>query len=239
MNKEEFLKSLSLLNINLTDKQINDLEIYCKTLIEYNEHTNLTAIKTQDEIYLKHFYDSLTLTKIIDFNKYNTLLDIGSGAGFPGLLLKIVFPHLKVTLLDSNNKKTTFLTYISNLLKLNDVLIVSERVEIFSKNNLNKFDIVTARAVTNMSTLVEIALPLVKKDCYFIGMKSKMSDEIKDSYFAIKYMGGVIEDTISFNLLGDEFERLLIKIKKERDTLPKELRTYDKIIKNPLQKSCK
>ena len=109
MNKKEFLNKVEELGINLTEEQLNQLDTYCNFLLEYNSHTNLTAIKEEDQVYLKHFYDSLTFIKAIDVTKYNNLLDIGTGAGFPGMVLKIVFPELEVTLLDSNNKKINFL----------------------------------------------------------------------------------------------------------------------------------
>ena len=105
MNKEEFIKETKKLGINLTNPMLEKLEIYANFLLEYNEHTNLTAIKTKEDVYLKHFYDSLTMCKVIDLNKEESLCDIGTGAGFPGMVLKILFPHLKVTLLDSNQKK--------------------------------------------------------------------------------------------------------------------------------------
>ena len=119
MTKNEFLAELAKLGINLTEKQINDLEIYAKFLLEYNSHTNLTAITELNDVYLKHFYDSLTIVKNIDLTKIANLLDIGTGAGFPGMVLKIVFPSLKVTLLDSNNKKIAFLKELAKKLNLN------------------------------------------------------------------------------------------------------------------------
>ena len=118
MTKNEFLAELAKLGINLTEKQINDLEIYAKFLLEYNSHTNLTAITELNDVYLKHFYDSLTIVKNIDLTKIANLLDIGTGAGFPGMVLKIVFPSLKVTLLDSNNKKIAFLKELAKKLNL-------------------------------------------------------------------------------------------------------------------------
>ena len=116
MNKQEFINKVGELGINLTEEQLNQLDIYCNFLLEYNSHTNLTAIKEEEQVYLKHFYDSLTFIKALDVTKYNNLLDIGTGAGFPGMVLKIVFPHLEVTLLDSNNKKINFLQELSNKL---------------------------------------------------------------------------------------------------------------------------
>ena len=121
MNKEEFVNELKKININLSNEQINMFEIYCNELIEYNKHTNLTAITDKKDIYLKHFYDSLTLVFALDFTKINTLIDIGTGAGFPGLVLKILFPHLELTLLDSNNKKTKFLELLVKKLNLNNI----------------------------------------------------------------------------------------------------------------------
>ena len=142
MNIKEFIEEIKKLNIDIDSDKMEKLQIYSNFLIEYNKHTNLTAIKEEKDIYLKHFYDSLTIVKIIDLNKCNNLIDIGTGAGFPGMVLKIFYPNLDVTLLDSNNKKTKFLKELSQNLNL-DVDIVNERVEIFSKNNLNKYDIVT------------------------------------------------------------------------------------------------
>lgn len=109
MNKEEFISEVKKIGIDITDDIIDKLDIYCNFLLEYNEHTNLTAIREENEVYLKHFYDSLTITKVIDLNNVESLLDIGTGAGFPGMILKIFYPHLKVTLIDSNNKKIKFL----------------------------------------------------------------------------------------------------------------------------------
>ena len=132
MTKEEFLSELSTnLNITLTEKQISELDFYAKFLLEYNEHTNLTAIKTLEDVYLKHFYDSLTIVKNVDLTQVTTLLDIGTGAGFPGMVLKIVFPNLKVTLLDSNNKKIAFLKEIASKLALNVEIFMLERKSLF------------------------------------------------------------------------------------------------------------
>jgi len=113
MTKEEFIKEIEKLNISYTQEMLEKLDIYMNYLMEYNSHTNLTAIKTEDEIYAKHFYDSLTICKSYDLTKVNNLIDIGTGAGFPGMVLKIFFPNIDITLLDSNNKKTKFLEEIA------------------------------------------------------------------------------------------------------------------------------
>lgn len=185
MNKEEFIKEVEKLRIKVTKKNLEQLEIYCEYLLEYNKHTNLTAIKTKEEVYLKHFYDSLTLCKVIDLTKEESLLDIGSGAGFPGMVLKIFFPNLKVYLVDSNNKKTKFLEELKIKLNVNNLEVINNRIEKLYDLFLNKIDIVTARAVTNLTILSELAIPIVKKDKYFIAMKGNATEEINESRYAI------------------------------------------------------
>ena len=137
MNKNEFIEELKKLNIKVTDEMLEKLDIYCNFLLEYNKHTNLTAIKDENDIYLKHFYDSLTLTKVIDLNEYNTLLDIGSGAGFPGMVLKIFFPKLKVYLVDSNNKKCKFLLELKEKLNVDNLIVINNRIENLYNEFLN------------------------------------------------------------------------------------------------------
>lgn len=235
MNKQEFINKVSELGINLTEEQLVQLDTYCNFLLEYNSHTNLTAIKEEDQVYLKHFYDSLTFIKAIDVIKYNNLLDIGTGAGFPGMVLKIVFPNLEVTLLDSNNKKINFLQELSNKLGLTKINFYHGRAEDFCVKNRESFDIVTARAVTNMTALSELCLPLVKLNGYFIALKGSNQDELNDSKNAIKILGGLIEDTINFELPYDGGERNIVRIIKQKNT-PKEYpRRYDKIVKKPLK----
>ena len=235
MNKKEFLNKVEELGINLTEEQLNQLDTYCNFLLEYNSHTNLTAIKEEDQVYLKHFYDSLTFIKAIDVTKYNNLLDIGTGAGFPGMVLKIVFPNLEVTLLDSNNKKINFLQELSNKLGLTKINFYHGRAEDFCVKNRESFDIVTARAVTNMTALSELCLPLVKLNGYFIALKGSNQEELNDSKNAIKILGGQIEDTINFELPYEGGERNIVKIIKQKNT-PKEYpRRYDKIVKKPLK----
>ncbi len=235
MNKEEFITKVEELGIKINDEQIKQLDIYCKFLLEYNSHTNLTAIKEEDQVYLKHFYDSLTFIKAIDITKYNNLLDIGTGAGFPGMVLKIVFPNLKVTLLDSNNKKINFLKELSKKLELDKIDFYHGRAEEFCQNNREKFDIVTARAVSNMTTLTELCLPLVKINGYFIALKGSNKEELNESIYAIEKLGGFIENTINFKLPFDSGERNIVKILKRKNT-PKEYpRRYEKIVKTPLK----
>lgn len=235
MTKEEFIKELEKLNIKYDNDMLKKLDIYKDFLIEYNKHTNLTAIKTEEEIYLKHFYDSLTICKSCDLNKVNNLIDIGTGAGFPGMVIKIFFPNISVTLLDSNNKKTKFLQELSNKLNI-EVNIINDRVENYSKNHLNFFDIVTSRAVANLRVLSEICLPLVKVDGYFIPLKGNVEEELKEAMNTIEIMAGILESTINFELYNNNGIRNILKIKKLKETKIDKIRTYDKIVKNPLVK---
>ena len=235
MNKEEFINEVSKLGINLTEEQLNKLDIYAKFLVEYNSHTNLTAITEEDQIYLKHFYDSLTLVKAIDLTKINNLIDVGTGAGFPGMVIKILFPNIAVTLLDSNNKKISFLEELGNKLQLTNINYYHGRAEEFCLKNRETFDLVTARAVSNMITLSELCLPLTKLNGYFIPLKGSNEEEINSSLNAIKKLGGNIEEIIKFSLPYEESTRNIIKIKKVNNT-PKEYpRRYDKIVKYPLK----
>ncbi len=238
MNKDIFIEELKKLNIDVKDEYLNKLDIYMNYLIEYNSHTNLTAIKEPEEIYLKHFYDSLTIVKSVDLSRYNSLVDIGSGAGFPGMVIKIFYPHLNITLIDSNNKKTKFLTELSKKLELN-VTIINDRVENFSKNNLNKFDIVTSRAVANLRVLAELAIPLVNVDGLFIALKGNMDDSLEDSIDTIEVLDSKIINRITFDLYNNSGTRNIIVIKKLKSTDAKLIRPYDKIIKKPLKKFSK
>ena len=239
MNKELFVKEVSKLGLDLKEEQLKNLDIYCKFLIEYNSHTNLTAITEEEQVYLKHFYDSLTILKSVDMNKVESLIDIGTGAGFPGMVIKILFPEIEVTLLDSNNKKINFLKELAQKLNLKKINFYHGRAEDFCVKNREKFEIVTARAVSNMTLLTELCLPLTKQDGYFIALKGSNIEEIEESKYAIEILGGSIEEIISFNLPIEESGRNIVKIKKIKTT-PKEYpRRYDKIVKNPLKKSGK
>ena len=239
MNKNEFVAELKKLNIKVTDEMLEKLDIYCNFLLEYNKHTNLTAIKEENEVYLKHFYDSLTLTKIIDLEKEKTLLDIGSGAGFPGMVLKIFFPHLKVYLVDSNNKKCKFLLELKEKLNVDNLIVINNRIENLYEEFLNSIDIVTARAVTNLPVLTELAIPLVKVNNHFIAMKGNAIEELENSMYAIKYLNCSLDNIITFDLYNNSGVRTLISIKKNKNTELKNIRPYDKIIKKPLQKRGK
>ena len=234
MNKEEFINEVKELDVPIDDKKIFLIDKYLKILVEYNKHTNLTAITNEEDIYLKHFYDSLTIVKVVNLNDYSNLLDVGTGAGFPGMIIKIFYPHLNVTLVDSNGKKTEFLHYISNELDI-EVNIINKRIEEFSKDNLNKFDIVTSRAVANLRVLSELCMPLIKKGGLFIPLKGKMDNSLEDSIDTIEILSGEIVNHIEFSLYKENNIRNIIVIKKNKNTDIKQIRTYDKILKKPLK----
>lgn len=176
MNKEEFIVALKDLNISLTEDQINKLDKFYNLLIEWNEKINLTRITEEKEVYLKHFYDSLTISKVIDLSTKETLCDVGTGAGFPGIVLKIVYPNLKITLVDSLLKRVNYLNSIINDLELSDIKAIHSRGEDFKE----KFDVVTARAVANIEKLLNFTMHLVKKDGVFIAMKGNIDEELSD-----------------------------------------------------------
>lgn len=233
MKINEFIEKVKELGLEITDEKLKQLEIYANFLREYNEHTNLTAITNIEDIYLKHFYDSLTLTKVIDLNICENLLDFGTGAGFPGMVIKIFFPSLKVTLLDSNNKKIKFLTELKDKIHVDNLELINTRVESLRNERLNYYDVVTARAVTNMPVLTELAMPLVKENKYFIAMKGSNTEEVENSKNAISKMHGTIKEINTFLLSDETGMRNIIKVKKIKETILSELRPYEKIIKKP------
>lgn len=235
MNREEFIKEVRKLNININDEILNKLDIYKNFLVEYNKHTNLTSIIKEEDIYLKHFYDSLTITKIIDLNSNKKLLDIGTGAGFPGMVLKIFYPNLDITLIDSNNKKIKFLKELREKLNI-DVEIINDRVENYVKNNLNKFDIVTSRAVANLRVLSELSLPFLKVNGLFIPLKGNVEEELNASLDTINILNAKIIKKEIFYLYKNDNLRTILVIQKNSLSKLDNLRTYDKIVKKPLVK---
>ena len=231
MDKELFIEELKKINIYINDDQLNKLETYYKFLVEYNKNVNLTRIVDKDEVYLKHFYDSLTLIKAIDLNQELSLCDVGTGAGFPGMVLAIVFPTLSVTLVDSLQKRIVFLDELKEKLGLTNVKTVHARIEDYAKDNRECFDIVTSRAVANLRVLSEISIPLVKVGGYFIPMKANADDEIKESEDILKKLDCTISMVKDFKLPIENSTRTIIKIKKHVITNKKYPRRYD-IIKN-------
>lgn len=228
MNKETFIKELEKINIKLTAEQLDKLEKYYEILITENEKYNLTAITKKEDVYLKHFYDSLTLTKIIDL-KDQSLCDIGTGAGFPGIVLKIVYPTLKVTLLDATEKKCKFLQKIINSLNLKDIEVINERAEIFSKVNREKYDIVTSRAVAPLKHLLEYSIPLVKINGYYIAMKGEITKEIENIDIYYKKLDIIKDKILTFQLPFEKSTRTLIRYQKLKKTNQKYPRKYKEI----------
>lgn len=236
MSESEFISSLDSLGLSITDEQINKFRVYASELLSYNEHTNLTAIRNIDEVYLKHFYDSLTVYKVYSFSN-ESVLDIGTGAGFPGVVLKIMFPDIKLTLLDSNNKKTTFLKYVLGKLGI-EANVINDRAENYYLSG-DRFDVVVSRAVADMSILSELTIPFCKVGGTFIAMKGKSTEEIDNANYAIEFLGGKISEEEEFSLPKDAGERTLVKVEKVSDTPNGYPRVYDKIRKSPIAKTRK
>lgn len=232
MTKEEFIKKLSVQNVNLNGVQIEQLDTYASFLKEYNEKINLTAICEYEEVLDKHFYDSLLLS----FNKEikGSLVDVGTGAGFPGVVLKIVYPDLKVTLIEPLKKRCVFLNELIEKLGLKDIEVINSRGEDFSLTNREKYDFVTARAVSNLNMLIEICGAMVKIGGYFIALRGlNGKEEIENASLAIKKMGFDVENINEFEL-NDGSKRIIAYLKKIGPT-PKVLpRNYSIIKRKPL-----
>lgn len=223
--------------IALTDEQVNKFSLYADLLVEWNEKINLTAIIDQEGIVIKHFLDSLSIARFIP-KEALTLLDVGTGAGFPGIPLKIVKEHLKVTLLDSLDKRVKFLSEVCNSLNLKDIISVHGRAEDFGidKNYRERFDIVTARAVATLPVLLEYCMPFVKMGGLFIAMKGPDAvEEIKESQKALDILGGVIDTVKFFTLPHSDNERCVITIKKSRHTPTNYPRKSGKPTKQPIK----
>ena len=233
MNEIEFIEYLKELNIEINEEQLKKLRYYSDFLIEYNKKVNLTSIINKKDIYLKHFFDSLTLYKAIDLKKVNTLCDVGTGAGFPGVVIKILFPNIEVTLIESINKKTVFLKELVKKLNIN-IEIINIRAEEYSKNNKNKYDLVTCRALSKLNTISEICIPMTKIGGYFIPMKGEINSEIENIEY-LKLLNSKIEKIYEFYLPIENSKRSLIKINKYKKCDEKYPRSYKNIVDNPLK----
>ena len=233
MSKEEFLIKTKELGITITEEMLNKLDTYYHILKEENNKYNLTRIIEEDAVYLKHFYDSLTITEVININN-QIICDIGSGAGFPGLVLAICFPNTKLTLIESNGKKCNFLNIVKDKLNLINVTILNARAEEFSKNNREVFDIVTARAVAPLKHLLEYGIPLLKIGGYFITMKANVENEEVNitNYYNKLNIKEVTREV--FNLPKEDSIRTIIKYQKLKETDSKYPRRYSEIIKRDI-----
>ncbi len=232
-----FLDGLKELNIELSNEQIAQFHKYYEMLVEKNKVMNLTAITEWEEVVHKHFLDSIAIIKTMDMSKSYRILDLGTGAGFPGIPLKIAFPQLEIVLLDSLNKRILFLQEVIDELGLKDITAIHGRAEDFAKRKEYRetFDLCVSRAVANLSSLTEYCLPYVKKGGVFVSYKSQTAvEEAKAAGKAIHVLGGKLEGIIDFTLPGTDMTRCFVKVKKVLETPKKYPRSAGKPTKEPL-----
>lgn len=238
---QSLVKNLKEFGIELTQEQQNQFFEYYKLLVEWNSFMNLTAITEFDEVLKKHFVDSVSLIRVLpDIAETSyEMIDVGTGAGFPGIPLKIVFPKLKITLLDSLNKRVQFLNEVIGQLGLSHIEAVHGRAEDFAKPEKlrEKYDICVSRAVANLATLSEYCLPFVKTGGYFISYKSeKITEEFENAKEAIRVLGGNYEKQVEFTLPDSDIYRNLFMIRKEKATPAKYPRKAGLPSKEPIRK---
>lgn len=232
-----FEHKLKELEITLTDEQEKQFDMFYELLVEWNKVMNLTGITEYEEVNEKHFVDSLSIVKAIDIHNVNTVIDIGTGAGFPGIPLKIAFPHLKVVLLDSLNKRIKFLNEVIEKLGLMDIITIHGRAEDFAKQAeyREQFDLCVSRAVANLSTLSEYCVPYIHNGGWFIPYKSgEIEEEVEQSKKAVHVLGGKIEELVKFQLPGTEIGRSFVKIRKVQNTAKKYPRKAGLPAKEPI-----
>lgn len=234
MTEIEFTHYLKELEIEISEHQLDQLNRYYELLIKWNQKINLTTIIEKEDVYLKHFYDSATIFKVLPKDKNILLCDIGTGAGFPGIVLKILFPNIKIILIDSLNKRIKFLNVVIKELNLVNIKAIHSRIEEYATKNKEKFDIITARAVAHLSILLEYSIPMLKKDGYFIAMKGNIQDELKESENALKILNCKLKSQIEFQLPKEKGNRNLLKIQKINLCPGKYPRKYSDIKKNRL-----
>ncbi len=214
MTIEEFIKEVEKLGLKVTNKELSQLDIIYNTLIDTNKTMNLTRITDKEDVYLKHFYDSLTLAKFYDLNKAQTLCDIGTGAGFPGLVLKIFYPNLDITLVDSLQKRVNYLNKLIEKLNLKGIKAYHNRAEDLIKQN-KKFDIVTARAVAALPKLLLWTMPLVNKNGSFLAMKGNVEEELTSAKDIMKKNNWYVNKKEVFHLPNKEDIRTILEIKNK------------------------
>lgn len=221
---EQFIKNCSDMDIMLTEKQLQQFTDYYEILVEWNSFMNLTGITDFDEVLKKHFEDSLSIVKAVKMEEQTSLIDIGTGAGFPGIPLKIVYPHLKVVLLDSLGKRIKFLEHVIEKLELSNIEAIHARAEDYAKNvdYRETFDLAVSRAVANLASLSEYCLPYTKLNGYFVSYKSgKIEEELDQAKKAIQILGGKTEKVEKFLLSGSDMERSLVVVRKTKLTQKK------------------
>lgn len=229
---------LKELNIQINEIQKKQFDTFYSMLVEWNKVMNLTGITEYEEVIEKHFVDSLSIVNIFDLSEVNTVIDVGTGAGFPGIPLKIAFPHLKITLLDSLNKRIHFLDSVIDELKLDGIYTIHGRAEDFAKKDdyRERYDLCVSRAVANLSTLSEYCLPYIRVGGMFISYKSgDVDDEVLESKKAISILGGKLDNVVKFQLPGTDINRSFIKIEKIKNTGKKYPRKAGLPTKEPLK----
>ncbi|WP_088104688.1 16S rRNA (guanine(527)-N(7))-methyltransferase RsmG [Halalkalibacter urbisdiaboli] len=237
MSKEQFIPFLKEKGISLSSTQLAQFERYFEVLIEWNEKMNLTALTEEHDVYLKHFYDSISASFYYDFQPGQRIIDVGAGAGFPSIPIKIVHPDIHVSIVDSLKKRIGFLEHLASELKLENVAFFHDRAETFGQNPAHRenYDVATARAVARMSVLSELCLPLVKVGGDFVAMKGAGSgDELADAEGALKQLGGKVMSDYRFTLPIEESERHIVLVKKEKKTPKKYPRKPGTPNKQPL-----
>lgn len=220
--------------VSLTETQKKQFETYLEFLLEYNAHTNLTSITNKNDVYIKHFYDSVWMMTKFDFLKIKTIADIGTGAGFPGIPLKIMFPHLQLTLIDSNQKKITFLTQLIKKLELSHVTIIKERAEIVAKQYISHFDVVVTRAMSHLNHLIEFSVPMIKRKGKLLAYKgASATSEMLDAKSTLNVLKSEITHVFETTLPSDYGTRVIIEITKQKHVVGYP-RPYTTIIKKGL-----
>lgn len=235
----QFTARLQERGITLSAEQLKQFDLYYDELVSWNEKMNLTGITEREQVYTKHFYDSISLAFFLDMNEIKNLADIGSGAGFPGIPLKICFPHLKLTIVDSLNKRISFLQHICTTLKLTDVQLIHGRAEDIARQYTHRdaYDLVTARAVARQSLLNEFCLPFTRKDGIFAAMKgSDPSEELAEAKYSLKELRAELSKVESFSLPVEESARHIVLIRKTGATPAKYPRKAGIPAKTPLIK---
>ena len=236
-NTDKLKRGLDELGISYSNQQIEQLLAYYEMMVEKNKVMNLTSITEFDEAVDKHFLDSLSLVKVCDMSQIKNVIDVGTGAGFPGIPLKIVFPHLKICLLDSLKKRISFLNEVIKSLNLEEICAMHGRAEDYARQNdyRERFDLCVSRAVASLNVLSEYAIPFVRTSGLFIPYKSgKIEEELNSSKKAVEILGGKVKDQVKFHLAGQDIERSFVIIKKEKSTPKKYPRKAGLPAKEPL-----
>lgn len=218
-------------DFNLNQKQVKQLDKYASLLKEYNKVMNLTGIDEYEEVYLKHFYDSLTICSDLEKINWDNLADLGSGAGFPGIVLAIKYPNKKIYLIEPITKRTNFLQIVVNELELDNVVIINKRMEDVEEI----FDVIVSRAVAQLNILLELAIPNIKVGGYFIALKGvKGSEEVKQATNALKQLNASVVSESEIDLLDNKGKRINVVCKKNKETDKKYPRNFGQIKKKPL-----